>query len=182
MIHSAAMTARPAQSSDAIAIAALHAESWRSTYRGILRDDFLDGPALEDRCRFWTTRLAHPPETQFVRLIEEGDEVRAFACTLLDVDPEWGALLDNLHVSPSSKGCGLGRRLLADSAVWVLQHRPQSRLHLWVYEQNRAACGFYEQVGGEVTTREVHQAPDGSLVRAVCYGWKTLRDLIPTVR
>jgi GNAT superfamily N-acetyltransferase len=180
MIDSAGMTARSAHPSDAIAIATLHAESWRSAYRGILRDDFLDGPVLEDRCRLWTTRLADPPDTQFVRLIEQGGALRAFVCTLLDVDSEWGALLDNLHVSPSFKGHGLGRRLLGESAAWVLQHRPESRLHLWVFELNRAACGFYEHAGGELTTRTVHQAPDGSQVRAVCYGWKTLRDLIPT--
>jgi len=39
------------------------------------------------------------------------------SATLVDADPEWGALLDNLHVSPSSKGHGLGRRLSAESAA-----------------------------------------------------------------
>jgi ribosomal protein S18 acetylase RimI-like enzyme len=173
------MTVRPGTPSHAPAIAELHADSWRRTYRGILRDEFLDGPVIDDRCKLWKTRLSNPsgPETQFIRVIEHGGELKAFVCAFLDADPEWGALLDNLHVLHSSKGQGLGRRLMVESAAWVLQHRPQSRLHLWVFEQNIAASGFYEHLGGQVTKRQMHLAPDGNHVSAVRYSWKTVRGL-----
>lgn len=173
------MTVRPANRSDARAIAELHAESWRATYRGILRDEFLDGPLIQDRRRLWETRLSRSTETQLVKLIEDGGKLTAFVCASLDADPEWGALLDNLHVSPSSKGQGLGRRLMAEAAGWVLQHRPDSRLHLWVYEKNVPARGFYEHLGGVVIGRHAHLAPDGSHAEAVRYGWETLRGLLP---
>ena len=38
-----AVTIRPVDSGDARTLAALHVESWRSAYRGLLRDDYLDG-------------------------------------------------------------------------------------------------------------------------------------------
>ena len=42
---------RPAQASDADALAALHAGSWQRTYRGMMSDAFLDGEALDNRRR-----------------------------------------------------------------------------------------------------------------------------------
>jgi len=100
--------------------------------------------------------------------------MKGFVCVFLDADPHWGALLDNLHVSPSAQGRGLGRRLMAEAARWVRQHRPQSRLHLWVYEQNASARGFYERLGGIVTEHRIVDAPDGTQVPAIRYVWDDL--------
>lgn len=170
------MTVRPATASDAMAIAELHAGSWRSAYRGILRDQFLDGPVIQDRRRLWESRLSNSPtpEAQFVALIEHDGELKAFVCVLLDADPHWGALLDNLHVSTSAQGKGLGRRLMAEAAGWVVQHRPYSRLHLWVYEKNVAARRFYEHLGGVITEHRTEPAPDGSQIQAIRYGWEDM--------
>lgn len=169
-------TVRPATRSDAVGIANLHADSWRKAYRGILRDDFLDGPAIQDRRRLWESRLSHSPTpaVQFVALIEHGEELKAFVCVLLDADPYWGAVLDNLHVSTSAQGEGLGRRLMAEAAGWVRHHRPHSRLHLWVYEKNVAARRFYEHLGGVMTEQRAKAAPDGSQIQAVRYVWEDL--------
>ena len=49
---------RPASVVDADAIAALHAASWRSAYRGIFKDGTL-GPALDaERRTHWSNRRA----------------------------------------------------------------------------------------------------------------------------
>src|ERR671910_3905124 len=49
---------RPATVADADDIAALHAASWRSAYRGIFKDDTL-GPSLDgERRTHWTGKLA----------------------------------------------------------------------------------------------------------------------------
>ena len=43
------VTFRPAAAGDAAAIAALHVESWRTAYRGLVPDEFLAGPVERDR-------------------------------------------------------------------------------------------------------------------------------------
>ena len=48
---------RQAEASDARVIAELHAQSWRNTYRGMLRDDYLDGDILYERVALWEKRL-----------------------------------------------------------------------------------------------------------------------------
>jgi GNAT superfamily N-acetyltransferase len=160
---------------DAAPIAQLHATSWQSAYRGVLRDDFLNGPVLANRGELWTARLMPPlPRDQIVLVEECAGEIQGFACAFLDADPEWGTLLDNLHVLPNLKGQGLGRRLMSEIAQRVLQHNSCVRLHLWAYEHNFEARRFYERLGGETTALVTEPAPDGSQVNAVRYCWSDL--------
>lgn len=167
---------RTATPADAFAIARLHARSWRTTYRGILADAYLDGPVDEDRLALWQARLSRPHE-QMVSLIERGGELEAFVCVFLDRDPEWGALLENLHVEARARARGLGRALMLTAADFVTRSRPGSRLHLWVYEGNHPACRFYEHLGASLTARHREPAPDGSEVHALRYAWTDPCDL-----
>ena len=48
---------RAATYEDRVTIAALHADSWRVTYRGVYRDEFLDRDVLQDRIGVWEGRL-----------------------------------------------------------------------------------------------------------------------------
>lgn len=169
------MALRRAVAADEAAIARLHADSWRAAYRGILRDDFLDDTVVANRRELWSTRFAEiDREDQLILVSEERGEIQAFACAFFDADPEWGTLLDNLHVIPGLKGRGLGRQLISAVAENVRQRGLHCRLHLWVYEPNTRARGFYERLGGVVTDCVAEAAPDGSRVIALRYGWREL--------
>lgn len=172
------MTIRAAIPTDAVAIGQLHAQSWQSAYRGILRDEFLDGPVLSNRRALWAARFAAADRPDQIILIDErAGEIQGFACAYLDADREWGTLLDNLHVIPELKGQGLGRQLIAAVAQQVLRHDRNGGLHLWAYEKNLAARRFYERLGGEVTTSHAEEAPDGMQVNVVRYCWSDLSAL-----
>jgi GNAT superfamily N-acetyltransferase len=169
------VTLRCAEVTDEPAIARLHADSWRTAYRGILRDDFLDGTVSANRRELWRTRFSEiDREDQLILVSEESGKIQAFACAFLDADPEWGTLLDNLHVIPGLKGRGLGRQLISAVAENIRRHGLHSMLHLWVYEQNMPARGFYERLGGVITDCVAEAAPDGSRVNALRYGWREL--------
>ncbi|HEY0747503.1 MAG TPA: GNAT family N-acetyltransferase [Steroidobacteraceae bacterium] len=172
------MAIRAAVLSDAASIASLHASSWQTAYRGILQQDFLDGPVIANRRQLWERRLcADPPQGQFILVSDQGGEIQGFACAFLDADPEWGTLLDNLHVAPRQKGRGLGGQLMAVVAQTVLRDGLIPRLHLWVYEKNLPARRFYERLGGSATDCVVEPAPDGGHVTAIRYAWRPLGDL-----
>jgi GNAT superfamily N-acetyltransferase len=172
------MTIRAAGLADAVAIAQLHTHSWQSAYRGILRDDFLEGSLAENRRMLWHTRLSDCKRAdQFVLVDDQGGAIRGFACAFLDADPQWGCLLDNLHVVPALKGQGLGRQLMAAVAERVQRSDLCGRLHLWAYEQNLHARRFYERLGGIINERQAELALDGTPVNAVRYCWSELSGL-----
>jgi GNAT superfamily N-acetyltransferase len=166
---------RRARAADEAAVARLHADSWRSTYRGILRDEFLDGAVVADRRDLWRTRFADLDRAdQLLWVNDEGGEIQGFACAFIAADPEWGTLLDNLHVRPGLKGRGLGRGLMLAVAEHIqsLEHPPL--MHLWVYEGNDNARRFYETLGGVCTACVAELAPDGAQVNALRYSWRDL--------
>src|SRR5262245_38162279 len=63
---------RDATLADAERIAQLHTDSWQRTYRGMMRDAFLDGGALDNRRMVWHERLGTARPDQYVRLAEDG--------------------------------------------------------------------------------------------------------------
>src|SRR5271155_2611857 len=82
---------RLAEQSDAGAVAALHADSWRRNYRGAYADSFLDGDVAADRLALWSERLGRRDPGSATILAEDGSGVIGFAHTIFDEHPTWGA-------------------------------------------------------------------------------------------
>jgi GNAT superfamily N-acetyltransferase len=166
------MDYRPATETATVAIAALHAESWRLHYRGSFPDAFLDGDVGTERLAEWTERLAQPaPEDRTTVAVDGRGEIVGLVHTILHDDPEWGALLDNLHVRPDLKRQGVGARLLACSAEAVLADDRPSGLYLWVLERNSAAQAFYAAQGGVERGREPFDTPGGGHAVGIRVVW-----------
>jgi ribosomal protein S18 acetylase RimI-like enzyme len=156
---------RAATPHDANAIAALHADSWRRNYRGAYADSYLDGDVLSDRRRVWAERLAaNAGTTRTIVAYTEG-QLAGFTHVVLDDDPVWGALLDNLHVTYDHRRRGIGAGLMVRVARAVVQARPGSRLYLWVLEQNQPAQAFYESLRGQCVERKLVPPPGGDPTR-----------------
>lgn len=112
---------RSGDAEDADAIAALHADRWRRHYRGAYSDSFLDADVLADRETVWTQRLRTNDGGSHTVLAEDGAGLVGFGHIVLDSDPRWGALLDNLHVREGHKRQGIGSELLALLAQAVIE-------------------------------------------------------------
>jgi ribosomal protein S18 acetylase RimI-like enzyme len=145
-----AITLRRMQAADADAVAALHATSWRSAYRGMLTDDFLEQDVVADRQAVWRQRLVDEPTPDGVGIVAEdvAGQLIGFAYVLLHQDPVWGTLIDNLHVHPDHKGGGIGRQLLQAVARELGQTHTQP-VFLWVLDANEPAKRFYARMGAE---------------------------------
>ena len=176
MTRPAEMEIRVATSSDAAAVAALHADSWRHNYRGAYSDAFLDGDVLSDREAVWWQRLSaeedraatgsHPlTATLVAHHPGSPTTLLGFAHVAFDADEKWGSLLDNLHVKHELKRSGVGTRLIAEVERVVLDHSLQRGtspvLHLYVLEQNTAARAFYQARGGRFVESSFVSAPGG---------------------
>jgi hypothetical protein len=165
-----ALKFRMAEQGDAHAVAALHTDSWQRHYRGAYTDAFLDDEVPSFHLELWTSRLASPDPGARTILAEldqagEGSKLVGMAHTVLDNDPAWGALVDNLHVVHGLKRRGVGTRLMSLTAEAVLAAKPGSGLYLWVLEQNVNAQAFYSARGGNCVERRDAPAPGGKTAR-----------------
>jgi GNAT superfamily N-acetyltransferase len=174
------VTLRHATDSDSASIAQLHAESWRSAYRGILSDEYLDTRAHSERAELWQTRFSEKARNPFfVILAELGAQLAGFACVFPNDDPIFGSFVDNLHVTQQLTRKGIGRALLAAVGRRLIADQTPSGVYLWAIEQNSNARQFYSRVGAVEVGCEEFATPDGGKVREVrCY-WPDPAKLLP---
>jgi len=176
------MKLRTATTDDIQAIARLHAESWRVAYRGIFKDEFLDGDVLADRNEVWRRRLSAPPQNQFVLLAEDGGEPLGFVCAYGNEDPVFGTLIDNLHVRVPNKRQGIGRNLLLNVANWSTENYPGAGIYLRVLEPNQPARRFYEALGATNHDSRPWEPPGGGKVVDLRYTWPDSQSLLDSCR
>jgi ribosomal protein S18 acetylase RimI-like enzyme len=155
---------RVAGTADAEGIAALHADSWRRNYRGAYADSFLDGDVAADRQSVWAARLASPAGSETV-LAERDGRLVGFSHVVLDDDPRWGSLVDNLHVAHDQRRTGIGTRLLGRVARTVGERATADAVYLWVLEQNVAAQRFYRAHGAACVETAAVSPPGGDPAR-----------------
>jgi GNAT superfamily N-acetyltransferase len=135
---------RAVRSEDAEAMAHVHVDSWRETYRGVMPDRVLDDPGmLEMRRRFWATVLADPRFEGTTAVAEEDGRIVgiALAGPTPNAEEDGAAQLYVLYLLHGHHGSGLGRGLL--DAV-LDDERPAT---LWVADPNPRAQAFYRKAG-----------------------------------
>lgn len=157
---------------DADAIAALHAASWRSAYRGFADPGYLDGQAGADLLISWSRALAAPPAGSFLLLDEEERGLRAFVSVKLAVEPGYDAFIYSLHVDPARRGGGIGRRLLG-LAVERLIAQGHRSVALRAFDGNPKGIAFYRRLGAVV---DGHGTDDigGVVYPDTLLGWRDL--------
>jgi GNAT superfamily N-acetyltransferase len=175
----AARVLRPMRADDIEIVTALHVASWRTAYRGILTDAYLDTLAEAERRAHWTRRLVTLTPTHAGVIAEHDGEPVGFLYLIAEADPARGTLLDNLHVAPGARGAGLGRQLLSRAAAEIAARRWPAGLHLWVFDANAGARRFYERHGAVPVDRTVYASADGGVNPASCYAWADSAVLLP---
>jgi ribosomal protein S18 acetylase RimI-like enzyme len=155
------ITIRPIVAADAATVADLHTTSWRSAYRGMLRDAYLDGDIATERRQAWAARLETPVDANYGFIAESEAGPVGFVFMLGRDDATWGTLVDNLHVLPDLKGRGIGRRLLEAAAHETRRRYPGERVFLFVFEKNLPARRFYASIGGREVERGIVEPPGG---------------------
>ena len=161
---------RLANHADAPAIAALHAENWRRSYRGNFKDEYLDGDVFSERRSVWDARLGQPPANQYVCVAVQESRLAGFVCVYGAHDSEWGSFIDNLHVSHEAQRRGIGAALMGQAGTWLASRFPEHRVHLIVWEFNPAKA-LYERLGGRDTGLIEVENPGGGVGRYFRIVW-----------
>ncbi|MDN3611702.1 GNAT family N-acetyltransferase [Vibrio ostreicida] len=175
------MEFKVAEYSDYERIAALHTQSWKTFYHGLLSEDYLRDEISDERLAIWQTRLINPPFNQHVLLLDEGGLLCGFVCAFGNHDFEKGTMIDALHVDESFRGRGLGVKLMAEVAKWIKQYFPENAVYLEVIKDNVQAVKFYEHIGGTCEQERLWKAPCGSHVPLLIFHWRSVNELLQCI-
>ena len=175
------MLVREARLPDAPQIAQVHIDSWRTTYTGIVPEDFLAGMSYEDFEARWHGWLG--VEESVVYVVESPSaRIVGFAFGGPQREEDHSAYEGELYAAYllGEHQCkGLGRQLLGAVAKGLARQGKTSML-AWVLAENPSRR-FYEVVGGKLLGREEIEI-GGVMLEEVAYGWEDVRVLIPFVR
>lgn len=175
MIHS--IRIRRARPEDARGIAAVHVESWRSAYAGILPDRVMVQMSVDQKAVSWRRQIEATANSQGLLVAElpEGGIAGFASCgrptsALAGFDGE----IFMLYVMPDWQEQGLGRGLLCGSLQLMAKNGCGSAL-VWVLADNPARF-FYEAMEGK-RVGEKDEAIWGATLHQIAYGWRSLSPL-----
>lgn len=167
---------RPATADDAAAIAHVHVESWRSTYRGLMPDAVLDGLSVERRTAFWRSVMERA-KNQFVFVTEDEGRIVGFVNGGLEqeADPHYTGELYALYLLKDYQGYGYGKALFEETVRTFLE-RGHTAMLLWVLSTNPSR-GFYGAMGGRYLKIKPIEI-GGATLEEVAYAWDDLPNLV----
>lgn len=133
---------------DVEAVARVHVESWRSTYRGLVPDDYLAGLSVERRADIWRRLIAEADADRGVLVLEDDGDVIGFCHygPSRDDDVDGTGEVTSIYLAAERWRHGGGTQLL-DAAVSAMTAAGYANATLWVLDGNDRARAFYEARG-----------------------------------
>lgn len=169
---------RPATKADAAAIARVRVDCWRTTYRGLIPDAYLDAMDVDASTQLWDRVLSAPPNTTSVFVADDNGDVVGFAAGNRLEEPRYAldAELSAAYVRRDRQRMGIGRRLVA-AVARAQQTNGAHGLIVWVIAGNKGARAFYEGLGGALLVEQPFEWDGMPLVEAG-YGFADVDALI----
>lgn len=163
---------RPATLDDASEIARVHVASWRSTYRGMLPDDFLESLSEGHYTERWKRVITEG--TSRVHVVDEPGGIVGFASGGRERAGEgtFAGELYAIYVLDSAQRHGHGRELVR-AVAGALREMKLPDMIVWVLRDNAAARRFYERLGG-IYLRSQPTTIGTATLEEVSYGWRAL--------
>jgi len=168
---------RPARLADAAAIARVHVDSWRTSYRGILPDEFLASLSESGYRERWS-RLLSSDRSNLIYVATDDGDVVGFASGGKERAGEDGFAgeLYAIYLLEAFKRRGHGRELVR-ATVAGLRGLGIDDMIIWALTDNQPARAFYERLGG-VFVRAQPIVIGSATLEEVAYGWRRLSDVI----
>lgn len=155
-----APTIRAALGSDADAIAVLHVDVWRRTYRDLAPPAAYDALDFAARRRSWEANLAAQRPDAVTLVAEKDNTLAGFAHGGAPGNDAFGGRgeVKYLYVATAFARQGIGRMLLATLAA-RLADLGYRGIGLGVVVGNDPALAFYRALGGQVIGRYADPGP-----------------------
>ena len=166
------ITFRRATIADSLAVARVHVQSWRESFKGIVPQSFLDKMSVQDRARAFRTGFADDDYRMFIAetpkngLIGFADFGKA-----RKTDRPYQAELYAIYLLRDFQRQGVGRKLFT-LGVESLVGGGMNSMYVLTLKASPYKS-FYEKMGGRVVDREAIVI-GGVKYAELIYGWDSL--------
>lgn len=165
------MIIRKPQLEDAAHIAKVHVDSWRTTYKNIIPQSFLDKLSYEQRTTLWENNLANPARNVFVA--EENEEIIGFVVgEKRDTNTEHSATdLSAIYLLEQWQGKGVGK-LLLKQIMHTFKEQGFHKVYVEVLAENNTR-EFYKYYGAEFV-KTIPITIGGATIDEEVYVWNSV--------
>lgn len=148
---------RNANIDDAKQIAIVRNNTWKTTYKGIISDEYLNDLNYEKREERFKKYLGEKNSKSFLNVYED-DKTKEIIGFVWFGEPledlEYDGEIYALYVLDSHQKKGIGR-ILINSALKKLRDMGTSSVIIWAIKGNQNAGKFYERMGGKLTKNKI---------------------------
>ncbi len=165
------MIIRKAILSDAPQMGKVHVESWKTTYRGIVSDAYLEGMNPQTSAKRFEDDMTGGSKSRFFYVAEEEKEVVGFivgGAQRKNPEPGTGELYA-IYLLKEFQGRGIGRKLF-DVCVKNLLEMGFHKMVVYVFAENPYRR-FYESTGGVLEPYDGELEIGGKIFKPVKYAW-----------
>jgi len=168
------MKIRKATILDAPYIAKVHVDSWRTTYKGILPDKFLQRLTYEGRTKLWESNTKE--QNVYVAENKEGVIV-GFSVggkERTGIYQDYEGELNAIYIFQEYQGLGIGKMLMRP----VIEELEQASIHSMIVKvlDDNPSKNFYESLGAKKIDQQKVKIAD-VIITELVYGWKNFRQL-----
>lgn len=167
---------RKATMSDAKGIAKVHVDSWKTTYRNIIPNEFLEKLSYEQREKLWNHNLSK--EGDYVVVAEnDGGEIIGFAdCGKRERNQvDHSGDLTSIYLLEEYQGKGVGKQLMKQLFL-QFQKWGYNRVFVEVLEDNKTRY-FYEYYGAELLKTDKITF-SGTELKLLTYEWRNVNQVL----
>ncbi len=167
---------RKAKNSDLNGIIRAHVETWKTAYKGVVPDNYIQGFVIRTQDKGWQNRLKNTIEEKIFYIAENNkNEIVGFAIGGLERSkhPNYKGELMGIYILKEYQRKGLGKSLTKKIVENLIDMNINTML-LWVLENNPYRA-FYDALGGKVIDKKIHETLK---LPVVAYGYDNLTELI----
>ena len=167
---------RKAKLDDATGIAKVSVDSWRTTYKGIIPDDFLNKLSYEQRTASWQANIVRDDNYVIVAENSDGQIVGFADAWKRETNVVENACdLTSIYLLKEYQGLGIGKMLLKNLFAHFKQEG-YNKIFVEVLEDNKTRY-FYEYYGAKLV-KEVQITIGGKILNELVYEWDHLDDVM----
>jgi GNAT superfamily N-acetyltransferase len=173
------MNIRKATLADAKGIAKVHVDSWKSTYKNIIPDDFLKKLSYDQRTDLWNRNIANEGIYVFVAENTEGEIVGFADCGKREINNvDNSGDLTSIYLLEEYQGKGVGKQLLQHLFL-QFEELGFNRVFVEVLEDSNTRY-FYEYYGANLLKSEKITIA-GAELNLLIYEWNNLNQVLSKI-